>query len=111
LPLHPFDATQELAFVELQVSVTDEPIFTSVVEALRDTAGGAEEPPQPCRTNAIVAIGKAITRRRGLDIGRGTSVLLLILISDPLHGATLCESAHRACASSERKLSLELFAV
>ena len=50
VPLHPPDAVQEVALVELQVSVEAAPLPTTVSAALRETvgAGGREEaPPDP----------------------------------------------------------------
>lgn len=55
-PLQPPEAVQEVAFVELQVSVVASPLLTAALATLSETVGGAvpEEPP-PHATNSRVA--------------------------------------------------------
>ncbi|HEY3783667.1 MAG TPA: hypothetical protein VGL55_00125 [Steroidobacteraceae bacterium] len=56
VPVQPPEAAQDVAFVELHVSVVASPLFTAFLAALSETVGGAvlEEPP-PHATNSRVA--------------------------------------------------------
>jgi hypothetical protein len=67
IPLHPPEAVQDVALLEVQVSITELPTSTVVCEAVSDAvgmaAGGWDPPPQAQSSTAVLPINSKNTER------------------------------------------------
>jgi hypothetical protein len=89
VPLHPPEALQDVAYVEVQVSVTESPASIVVVDAFIDTIGnGAEADPPPQAAN-----NKKAANIHSREINRMTYQVVFFSMSSFSYG-TCGESAY-----------------